>query len=147
MYFNTQCIFLLNFFTNMGAILMMSSKLTTLGVLKRKMLWKNIYDVLISVYDVTNKVLSRGSNYVADMVMWLKFANFSISMRRCYELNFTKSQLEKPFYEQCSWFKFTNLGLALSTTFESYSSMGKGLKIKVGKLWGSYICRSYSGNW
>ena len=65
----------------MGAILMMSAKLTTLGVLKRKMLWNKIYDILISVYDVTNKVLSRGSNYIVDMAMRLKFANFSISMR------------------------------------------------------------------
>ena len=65
----------------MGAILMMSAKLTTLCVLKRKILWNKIYDVLISVYDVTNKVLSCDSNYVVDMVMWLKFANFSIFMR------------------------------------------------------------------
>ena len=65
----------------MGAILMISAKLTTLGVLKRKTLWNKIYDVLIFVYDVTNEVLSRGSNYIEDMVMWPKFANFSISMR------------------------------------------------------------------
>ena len=60
----------------------MSAKLTTLGVFKRKILWNKIYDILISVYDVTNKVLSRGSNYIVDMAMRLKFANFSISMRQ-----------------------------------------------------------------
>ena len=60
----------------------MSAKLTTLGVFKRKILWNKIYDILISVYDVTNKVLSHGSNYIVDMTMRLKFANFSISMRQ-----------------------------------------------------------------
>ena len=46
----------------MGAILMMSAKVTTLAVLKRKILWNKTYDVLISVYDVTSKVLSSDSN-------------------------------------------------------------------------------------
>ena len=32
-------------------------------------------------YDVTNQILSRDSNYIADLVMWLKFGNSSISMR------------------------------------------------------------------
>ena len=77
--FKFFCIFK-GFFTNMGAISMMSSKLSTLGVLKRNILWNKKYDVLISVYDVTNKILSRGSNYIVDRAMWLKFANFSISM-------------------------------------------------------------------
>ena len=30
---------------------------------------------------VTSKVLSRDSNYIVDVVMWLKFGNCSISMR------------------------------------------------------------------
>ena len=60
----------------------MSAKLTTLGVFKIKILWNKIYDILISVYDVANKVLSHGSNYIVDMAMRLKFANFSISMRQ-----------------------------------------------------------------
>ena len=28
-----------------------------------------------------NEVLSRGSNYIEDMFVWPKFANFSISMK------------------------------------------------------------------
>ena len=33
------------------------------------------------VDDVTNKFLSRDSNYIVDLVKWPKFGNSSISMR------------------------------------------------------------------
>ena len=39
----------------MAAILMMSTKMVTLGVLKIKTLLKKDYDVIIFVCDVTNK--------------------------------------------------------------------------------------------
>ena len=42
---------------------------------------KSGYDVIISVHDVTNKSFSCDSNYIADVVMWPKYGNFSISMR------------------------------------------------------------------
>ena len=60
----------------MAIILMMSAKLATLGLPKLKIFWKKNYDVIISVHDVTNKVLSRGSNYIVDVVMWSNFGNF-----------------------------------------------------------------------
>ena len=40
------------------------------------------YDVLISVHDVINKILSRESNYIVNVVMWPKFGNSSISMEK-----------------------------------------------------------------
>ena len=33
------------------------------------------------VNDITNKILSRDSNYIVDVVTWPKFDNSSISMR------------------------------------------------------------------
>ena len=36
---------------------------------------------MIYVHDVINKILSRDSNYVVDVVMWSKFGNPNISMR------------------------------------------------------------------
>ena len=66
---------------NMVTILMMSTKITTPGLLKIRVFWNNGYDVIISVHDVTNKILSRDSNYIVDVVMWPKFGNSSISMR------------------------------------------------------------------
>ena len=59
----------------------MSAKMATSGLLKIKIFWKKGYDVIISVHDVTNKILSRDSNYIIDVVMWPKFGNSSISMK------------------------------------------------------------------
>ena len=66
----------------MVAILMMSAKVTTLGLLEIKEFWNKIYDIIISVHDFTSKVLQLGSNYIADVVMWPKFGNSTISMRK-----------------------------------------------------------------
>ena len=42
----------------MVKILMMSAKMATPGLLKIKVFWNKGYDVIISVHDVTNKILS-----------------------------------------------------------------------------------------
>ena len=42
------------------------------------------------------------------------------------------------FFEGWSWFKFNNLGLALGTNLKLYTSVAKGLKLKVRKF-GSLI--------
>ena len=55
--------------------------MATLGLLKIKIFWNKGYDVIISVHDVTNKILSLDSYYIVDMVKWPKFDNSSISMR------------------------------------------------------------------
>ena len=59
----------------------MSAKMASLDLFKIKVFWNKGYDVIIFVHDVTNKVLSRDSNYVVDVVMWPKFSKSSISMR------------------------------------------------------------------
>ena len=59
----------------------MSAKMATLNLLKIKVFWNEGYDVIISVYDVTNKILFRDSNYIVDVVMWPKFGYSSIFMR------------------------------------------------------------------
>ena len=65
----------------MVTILMISAKMATPGLLKAKVLWNKGYDVIIYVYDVTDKSLLLDLNYIVDMVMWPKFGNSSISMR------------------------------------------------------------------
>ena len=40
------------------------------------------------------------------------------------------------FFEGWPWFKFNNLGLALGRTLKFYTSLSKGLKLKVRKSWG-----------
>ena len=60
---------------------MMSAKMATPGFPKTNVFWNKGYDVIIYVYDATNKILSGDSNYIIDVVMWPKFGNSSISMR------------------------------------------------------------------
>ena len=60
---------------------LMSAKLATLGLLKIKLFLNKGYDVISSVYDVTNKILLRASIYIVNVVMWPKFGNSSTSMR------------------------------------------------------------------
>ena len=59
----------------------MSAKTATLGLPKITVFWTKGYDVIISVEDVTNKILWHDSYYIVDMFMWPKFGNSSISMR------------------------------------------------------------------
>ena len=54
---------------NMVAILMMSAKLATLSLSKITIFRNTGYDVIISAHDVTNKILSRDSNYILGVVM------------------------------------------------------------------------------
>ena len=65
----------------MATILMMSAKLASPALLKLKIFQNKCHDVIILVYDVTNNILSRGSNYIVDVGMLPKFGNYSISMR------------------------------------------------------------------
>ena len=48
---------------------------------KIKEFWNKGYDVIIFVYDVTNKISSHDSIYIVDVVMSPKFGNSSTSMR------------------------------------------------------------------
>ena len=64
----------------MTKILMISANLATPGSLKIK-IFKNIgYVVMIVDYDIINSILSRDSNYIVDVVMWLKIGNSSVSI-------------------------------------------------------------------
>ena len=60
---------------------MMSAKLATPDFLKIQIFRNKGYNVIISDYDVTNKILLCDSNYIVAAVMWRKFGNSSISMR------------------------------------------------------------------
>ena len=53
----------------MVTTLMKSAKLATPGLLKIKLFRNKDYDVITLEYDVINKILSRYSNYIVDVVM------------------------------------------------------------------------------
>ena len=59
---------------------MMSAKMATPCLLKVTVFWNKGYDVIIPVDNVTNKILSRDSNYIVDLFMGPKFGNSSISL-------------------------------------------------------------------
>ena len=61
---------------------MMPAKLVTLDILKIKILWSKVYNVIIFVHDFSDKIFTRDSNYIVDVVMRPKFGNSSISMRK-----------------------------------------------------------------
>ena len=86
---------------------MISAKMAALRLLQIEEFWNKSYDVIIFVYDVTSKILSRDSYCIIDVVTWPKFGCSSISMR---EVIITS---KSTFFEGWSWFKFINLGLAL----------------------------------
>ena len=101
-YFMTQFLIVLTFFEswkvvliNMVAILMIPAKLVTLGLLKIKVFWNRGYEVIVSIYDVTNKIVSRESNFIVDVVIWLKFGNSSISMREFIKLTSILSEFDQ----------------------------------------------------
>ena len=51
------------------------------------------------------------------------------------------------FFEERSWIKFNNLGLALGTNLKLYTSVAKRIRIKSQKVLGAkfYVCGSYRG--
>ena len=115
----------------------MSAKMATLGLLKIMIFWNKPYDVIISVHDITNKVLSRDSHHIVNVAMWPKFGNSSVSISKVIitsiYLDLTRKTM---FFEGWSWFKFSNLGLALGMTLKFYTSVAKELKLKARKFWG-----------
>ena len=64
----------------MVEILMKSAKLVTLGLLKMKVFWNKSYSVKIFARDVKNKILSRVSNFIVDLVM---SPNFDTLHKKC----------------------------------------------------------------
>ena len=142
LHFNIQFLILLTFFESLKVVLIklvailaakMSAKLALLCVFKIDAFWNKGYVVTTSVRDVINKILLRDSNYIVDVIMWPNFGNSSISMT---EVIIT-----------LSFFKLNNLGLAVAMAWKLYTSVGKGLKLKVRKFLeaNSYVSRSYRG--
>ena len=93
---------------------LMLAKMATLGLLKIKVFWNKAHDVIIFVNYVINKILSRYSNYIKDVVMWPKFGNLSFLWEELLQPQFYKGLTEKAIFLQgWSWFKFNNFLLIL----------------------------------
>ena len=87
----------------MVTILMISAKMAALGLLKINVFWNKGYDVIIYAHGAINKILLRDSNYIVDVVMWLKFGNSSPSMRDVIITSILYKDLTRKttFFEGC----------------------------------------------
>ena len=65
----------------MVTILIIPAKMATLGLVKINLYWNKGCKVIVSVYYVTNKILTCDSNYIVEKVIWRKFGNSGTSMR------------------------------------------------------------------
>ena len=87
---------------------------------------------MTSVHGVPAKFyLPTQISYIIDEVMWPKFGNSNISMR---EVIFEGFDQKNHFFGVWSWFKFNNLEVALVMALKFYTSVAKGLKLKVRKF-------------
>ena len=66
----------------MATTSIMPTKMATLGLLKINEFWNKGYGVIIFVHDVTNKILSRDSIYIMDVVMEPKVGSSSITIKK-----------------------------------------------------------------
>ena len=74
---------------------MMSAKMATPGFLKIIVFWNKGYDVLISVDDVTNKILSHDLNCIVDGFMWSKFGIWVFLWEKLSQPKFYKDLTRK----------------------------------------------------
>ena len=125
----------------------MLAKIAHPGLLKITVFWNKGYEVIISVNDVTNKILWHGSNYIVDALMWLKFVTVAFLWEKLSQPQFYKDLTRKTAFLRGGLGSSSIIRLGLGTNLKLYTSVGKGLKLKSQKYLGanSYICRSYRG--
>ena len=73
----------------MIAFLMISTNLANPGPLEMKVFLNKVYGVIVSVSDVTNKILLCDPNCIIDLIIWSKFRNSSISSREVIITSFS----------------------------------------------------------
>ena len=106
-----------DFFIKKGCNFDDVSKIGPLCLCKIKLFRNKSYDVETSDHGATNKILSRGSNYIIDVTIWPKIGKYNILKRKVIIIR--SALLRKiQFFDECFWFRFNNLGLALGTTLK-----------------------------
>ena len=106
---------------------MMSVKRATPDLLKIRVYWNEVDEVITYVHDVATKLYHLIQIILS---MWLcdqSLITLAFSWEKLSKPQFYKDLTRKTaFFEEWSWFKFNNLGLTLGTN----------LKLKVRKFWG-----------
>ena len=130
LHFDTKFLIILAFLESLRIVLikkvtslMMSAKMATPDLLKITIFWNTGYDVIIYVHDVTNKILSRDSNYIVHVVMWPKFGNSTFLWEKLYPiLNGVKANRQ---------------------TLGSFKNVHRGSKITVSLRRGIFLCDNH----
>ena len=93
-----------------------------------KVLRNKVYGVIISRHDVTNKILSRKSNYIVNIA---KFCNSSNSMREII-----KDLIKKTLFWRAVFVEIQYLRTEARHGLEMLKQCVKRWKLKVRKIWG-----------
>ena len=115
----------------MIVILIMSAKLAIPGLLKTKMFWNKGYDIIISVHDITDIILSRDLNHIVDVVSF----NFNFIRTWPEKTIFLRSGLQVQYFgtgtrysheilQQCGKSVSTNSQRVLRTNSNVFRSYG-----------------------
>ena len=84
---------------------------------------------------MTNKILSRHSNFFVNVVIWLKLGNSSISMREIIiTLVLERFDQKNHLFWGKVLIQANNLGLALGMALKFHTIVAKMLKLKVKKF-------------
>ena len=127
-----------HFLINLVIILMISVKMANLGFLK--------ITVKVEIKVMTSQFLPMTSPakfcHAIQIILYMCSCDQSLVTLAFLWKKLSQPQLYKDltrrtaFFEEWSWFKFDNLGLALGINLKFYTSVAKGLKLKVRKCWG-----------
>ena len=95
---------------------------------------------IISVHDVTNKIVSRDLSY--NIYIWSgdqRFVALAFLWEKLWKPQFYKDLTKiltrfDHFFDEWSWFKFNKLGLAVCMVLKFCTWVAKGSKLKVRKF-------------
>ena len=107
-FFLTIMVFLKVVLIHVILILMMLVKFATLGFLEKQVFWNKVYDIIMWVCEVVNKILLRDSNYIASKTLGPKFGNSSISVKEVIITLILYGFDQKKISEGWSQLKFSN---------------------------------------
>ena len=79
--------------------------------------------------------------HMTQVILWVwscdqSLVTLAFVWEKLSEPQFYKDLIRKTAFEWWSWYKFNSLGLALDTNLKFYTSLSKGLKLKVRKFLG-----------
>ena len=123
-------------------------KMATLVLLKIKVFPSKDCDIIVFVHDVINRILSRDSDYVADVVIWPNFGYYHFNERSCHNLNFMRIWPKISLFWGVALFEGQLCGTGIRYSLKSLRQFGKRVKTKSQKVRGvnSYICWDYRRN-